>query len=260
MFSWLNMVQSQACARILFLQQFQSLSSPELVVLVCVSGPQLLTEAPDPSPASGLPSWWAGAGRATGGQGPLPSWPPPVEPGGGCCPSCLRHPWERSVWKIMILTRKFSCSCRGFWHPPTKESFWALCDCVILLFFPCIHLSSFKSMTSSTSSNHAFCTCRLLLLYFFLLTWWVDSYARAAITKCHKWWTKPRNVLSQSSGGRGSEVKVSAGWFLQGRLSWLGASLGISCGWALWSPPHVLVAFSPGVCLRVSLCPGLPFL
>ena len=54
--------------------------------------PDPSTGSPWPLPASGLPSRWAGAGRAAGGQGPLPSWPPPLELGGGCCPSCLQAP------------------------------------------------------------------------------------------------------------------------------------------------------------------------
>ena len=57
------MVQSQACARILFPQQFQSLSSPELVVLASVSGPQLLAELRTPC----LPRACPPGGQVQGG-------------------------------------------------------------------------------------------------------------------------------------------------------------------------------------------------
>lgn len=53
---------------------------------------------------------------------------------------------------------------------------------------------------------------------------------------------------------------VSRDWVLQGRLSWLGTSLGVSCGRApldLFSGSHGLLLVCMSVC--VSLCPGLPF-
>lgn len=133
------MVQSQACARILFLQQFQSLSSLELVaVLVNVSGPQLPTELRTPrlgprDPC--LPRACPPGGQVQEGllevKGPsrrdrLPwSWEV------GAAPPVCRHLWERSVWKIMVLTWKFSWELLWFLTSPHQGgllSTFRLCD------------------------------------------------------------------------------------------------------------------------------------
>ena len=147
-FSWLNMVQSQACARILFPQQFVFVfSAVSCCVGVCVR-PPASDRAPDPSPgslwplpASGLPSRWADAGRAAGSQGPLPST---ASLGAGRRVLPLLSAGTRGniqFGKSWFWLGNFLESCRGFWRLSTKEDLWALSDCVILLVFFFLHPS-----------------------------------------------------------------------------------------------------------------------